>query len=384
MKVWLIQNILAPYRIRLFENISNAHDIEFKLILLSKGMKNLSYWQFVIDELPFSCERIPGFSFHANYDNQISLNPNLFYKMLKEKPDVIICAGFSLATIQTCFYKLFKKRKYIIWMEGTKITESIRSFYLRNLERKILASYADAIIDAGTESKKYIKSLIFCEKKKPFFTSFNCVDNKKIYERCKSFKENYEEYNKFKNHFANQNILFVGQLIERKGVRELLSAYIKIFKQNKNIGLLMLGRGLLEEEIIKIKKHYKLNNLFMEGFISQDIYHKYLSIADLMIIPSIYDPNPLVLFEGLAAGLPILASYRAGNSLDFIVSGRNGYLIDPSNIADVVEKSLSVLKSNKDTLSKMSSVSEGIVKKANYVDSANAFVEACRHVMRQS
>ena len=40
-----------------------------------------------------------------------------------------------------------------------------------------------------------------------------------------------------------------------------------------------------------------------------------------MILLSLYDPNPLVIFEALACGIPIICSERAGNAVDFVIDG---------------------------------------------------------------
>jgi glycosyltransferase involved in cell wall biosynthesis len=49
--------------------------------------------------------------------------------------------------------------------------------------------------------------------------------------------------------------------------------------------------------------------------------------ADVLCVPSRYDGWGLVVPEGLAAGLPVIATDRMGAALEFVRTGRNGWLI---------------------------------------------------------
>jgi glycosyltransferase involved in cell wall biosynthesis len=49
--------------------------------------------------------------------------------------------------------------------------------------------------------------------------------------------------------------------------------------------------------------------------------------ADVMCVPSRYDGWGLVVPEGLASGLPVIGTDRMGAALEFIETGRNGWLI---------------------------------------------------------
>lgn len=384
MKIFLIQDILAPYRIPLFKKIAETPDVDFRLILLSEGVRNKPQWKFDFDRLPFDCRQSVDLSFYYHYDKQINLSFRLLFEFIKEKPDVVVCAGYPFATIEALVYSKIFRKKYIIWMEGTKYTESTRNSFLRILQRKFLSRHADALVDAGTESHKYLKSLLPPQSQIPFFTSFNAVDNDTIYSETRRYRENPELLREFRARFPAQNILFVGQLIERKGVHQLIAAYKQVLaKSSGPVGLIVLGFGPLADEIERMKQSDNLHHLYLEGFIEQDVYPKYLAVADVMVLPSLYDPNPLVVFEALAAGLPMVLSNRAGNAADFIEGGRNGYVVDPEDVEEIAERVLAVLNASESKKRDMSAASLAMVKKANYDDSARAFVEAARYAVGQ-
>jgi glycosyltransferase involved in cell wall biosynthesis len=112
----------------------------------------------------------------------------------------------------------------------------------------------------------------------------------------------------------------------------------------------------------------------VEGFVSQDEIPVYYALADVFVLLSIADPNPLVIFEALAAGLPIVCSSLAGNAVDFIVNGSNGFQVDPLDIDTVVDMMALALT----TIDRVTStcVSRELVMKANYRDIAKVFADA--------
>lgn len=376
MRIWLIQDIIPPYRIKLFEHIAKEQGIDFKLILLLKELKRIPQWNFPVEEMAFKVERISGLSFHIGYENRICINPQLLPKMFKQRPDVVICGGFSFATLLTLIHKFICGRPYIIWSEGTFDTEHRHSIFRKYL-RRIMIRFASALITAGSLSQKYLKSLLPKFYQKPFFISYNCVDNQFFSSTCERLRNSKEFNNKFRNRFPKKNILYVGQLIERKGIIQLLQVYDKLTSKIFDpVGLILVGQGPLRSYIENEKRNHNWEYIFLEGFIPYQKLPKYYAIADILILLSLYDPNPLVIFEALACGLPIICSERAGNAVDFIIDGKNGYIVDPMNISNIIQKTINLLETPE--RKKIAAISRQIVQKANYNDAAKTFINACR------
>lgn len=85
-----------------------------------------------------------------------------YYGLLRavynEKPDLIIVAGFSIATIKLWFFSFFKRIPYIIWSGDIK-RKSQRVSFIRTIQRKILVKRASGFISYGTKAKEYLVSL---------------------------------------------------------------------------------------------------------------------------------------------------------------------------------------------------------------------------------
>jgi glycosyltransferase involved in cell wall biosynthesis len=173
-------------------------------------------------------------------------------------------------------------------------------------------------------------------------------------------------------------LLFVGRFIETKGIKEMMEAYRDLVQKEgmNELGLVLLGEGRLQSYIENFSKTNNLDNVFIEGFVEQDKIQYYYANASAFILMSLSDPNPLVVFEAMATGIPIICSSRAGNATDFIIDGENGCSVDPYKHNDSVEKIKMVLtKINADRVKELSTK---LLEKANYDASSDAFIGSIR------
>ena len=112
--------------------------------------------------------------------------------------------------------------------------------------------------------------------------------------------------------------LFLGSLIARKGVDLVVSAFARLVREVPNIRLRIVGDGELRMASERVE---------FVGFRDwQELPQEYAA-ADVLCVPSRYDGWGLVVPEGLAAGLPVIATDRMGAALEFVETGRNGWLI---------------------------------------------------------
>lgn len=86
------------------------------------------------------------------------------------------------------------------------------------------------------------------------------------------------------------------------------------------------------------------------------------ALADLLLLPSLRDPNPLAVIEGLWAGLPLFISNRCGNWPEAVAVGRNGWVIDPVSRAATQSAFKDVLSRSDKELESMGTLSMTIAK----------------------
>ena len=378
IKVCLIQDYLPPYRIPLFAGIAEADGIDFTLLLMARRDVRYAQWADLWRDLPFSCRLVEGWRLRVKSDTESGFNPALLFTLIRLRPDVVICSGFSLNTVFAILYRLVFRKRAIVWTEATATSESYLSYpRLRTWIRRVLARAIDAFVDAGTEARAYAQSLLPPRRQVPFFRAYNAIDNEGFAARCAAFRQDEAAFAAFKSRFAPRNILFSGQLIERKNIGRLLDAYAEVQRRSPTpVGLILIGQGPLEGFVNERKRAENLEHLYVEGFQGADEYHKYFAIADAFVLLSVFDCNPLVIFESLAAGLPTICSRHAGNAADFIENGRNGYVVDPDDTGAVAERIEAVLSAH--DRAAIAAAARESARKANYSDAAAAFIDAVK------
>ena len=123
-----------------------------------------------------------------------------------------------------------------------------------------------------------------------------------------------------------RTFLFSGSLIARKGVDLLAAAFAQLAHEFPNVRLRMLGAGELRQSLEQTLRTVSERVEFVGFRDWKQLPAEYAS-ADVLCVPSRYDGWGLVVPEGLASGLPVIATDRMGAALEFVESGRNGWLI---------------------------------------------------------
>lgn len=128
---------------------------------------------------------------------------------------------------------------------------------------------------------------------------------------------------------AERVFLFSGSLIARKGVDLVAKAFIRLAAEMPQVRLRIVGDGELRQSLAQTLDSVS-ERVEFAGFKDWDELPELYSSADVLCVPSRYDGWGLVVPEGLAAGLPVIATERMGAALEFIQTGVNGWLI-PAN-----------------------------------------------------
>lgn len=106
--------------------------------------------------------------------------------------------------------------------------------------------------------------------------------------------------------------VFSGKLSARKSPMHLLSAIRLCARRKVDVWALFVGEGSerprMEEEI----RGFGIRNAVLAGFVNQGSIGRYYAASDVLVIPSAYDPHPLVVPEAGCFGLPVIASDRIG------------------------------------------------------------------------
>ena len=151
------------------------------------------------------------------------------------------------------------------------------------------------------------------------------------------------------------NVMFIGRLVEKKGLKYAINAFNQI--KDKNIYFHICGSGPLKDELINLTDKLDLNDkVKFYGKISEEDKIKFLNSTDILLVPSIETKQgdkeglPVVILEALSVGLPVIAT-NVGGIKDGVINNQTGLLIKQKNI-DEIKNAILLLKNNKNLLEK--------------------------------
>ena len=138
-------------------------------------------------------------------------------------------------------------------------------------------------------------------------------------------------------------LAFVGRMIEEKGVSDLLSAILILRAEFPQIRCLLLGEGQ-DRETFEKRAHSMgiADALHWAGWVNPNLVTSWISVADVMVVPSRMsasgwrEAQGLVVAEAMLAGVPVVAT-NAGGIPDMLDSGATGVLVTPENPIQLAE-----------------------------------------------
>ena len=210
------------------------------------------------------------------------------------------------------------------------------------LMNKIFYSFIDNFIDCylsiGKENRKA-------------FIDFG-IDKKKIYHVPYVVDNNFF-YIKNKKKNKKFVILFTGKLSHRKGCDILLNS-INLLNENNNFKkdseIIIIGDGILKEELINYKKKKKLVNVKFLGFKNQTVIKKFYKRSNLFVMPSRDENWGLAINEAMAAKNAIIASNKVGAASDLLKNNYNGYIFKNNDYKDLSKKIYKTFLDKKKTI----------------------------------
>ena len=339
--LWVNPSFL-DYRIPLYGNINEKLCGNFRLIFsrrrvpkrcIEKIEKVMSENILIVE----SDKRIVkgGDLSLANKVVNISIPKGLYGLIKKAKPDAIIAEGFFQFTPWAVWYSFVHRIPLLIAYERTAHTERSCPLW-RRLYRRLVGLFVDGYIANGQLTKEYLISQGV--KPENIFTGGMCADSEGLAKSISVMSN--EEKEGMRSSILGENhkgitYIYVGQMIPRKGVKELLGAWGDHSENYPQDKLLLVGDGMLLDDF---KKQYGVDNtiVFTSGIDYSEIY-KYYAISDVFIIPTLEDNWSLVVPEAMACGLPIACSMYNGCHPELVKKDENGITFDPLNKNSVIE-----------------------------------------------
>jgi glycosyltransferase involved in cell wall biosynthesis len=145
-------------------------------------------------------------------------------------------------------------------------------------------------------------------------------------------------------------LLFIGRLVTVKGADKLVRAMPQILKDFPNTKLLILGIGDMENELRSIADGLGINDkvIFRTEFVSEEERIWHYAAADIVVLPSLYEPFGIVCTEAMSMAKPTVVGARGTNGMreQIIPSGEKqcGIHVNPFEPKDIAWGVIQVLQ----------------------------------------
>lgn len=264
---------------------------------------------------------------------RLDLSPLKIAKVLKSVGATHVHIHWSGGVWSFGLVKYFYQFKLIyhvhLWMKHSK-KDPLHWFLYRQI---------DKIIVAGKEAEKAVLSCLPVSKKK-ISQCFYALTGGDVTPHSRL------QLNLDAKHFV---IGIFSRIDRQKGVFEFLSALKKIFSDFSNVRVLIIGEPTRDESdsilyFMEIKTFVADN--FPEGVIQfhgfKKDFRNWLSVCDLLCVPSYHESYSLMILEAFACGIPVLST-QAGGTPDLVNSDR-GWLVKPRDVESLKEGLLEILR----------------------------------------
>jgi len=248
------------------------------------------------------------------------------------KPDVIhihLSSYFSFYRKLIIFLmtKLLQ-RKVLIHLHGAYFSSFYESNKIHTFLIRIVFSKADAIVVLSDGWKKWVNSFIDTEN---IFVLYNPVD-----------ASAYKDVMPWENERPDKNILFMGEIGQRKGAYDVIKLVPGIVEIYPDTRFIFAGNGEIEKAKELCEKTGILDKVEFPGWVGPATKKKYYSEACIYLLPSYDEGLPVSVLEAMAAGLPVITT-PVGGVPDIVEDGINGFFVQPGDISAMKDRLLLLL-----------------------------------------
>ena len=322
----ILTEIIAPYRIPVFNALAAGGDLDLHVIFLSENDPSLRQWHVYKQEIKFSHEVLPSLRLRLG-GYHVLLNRNLAAALSRSAPDIILCGGYNYpASWAAAFWARRRNVPMLLWSESTALDS-------RNLRRPVeflkrrFRGLCRAYLVAGNSSRDYLLALGVPASS--IFLAPNAVDVD-LYSKLAAQARQCPQQSRAKFNLPESYFLYTGRLVREKGVFDLLSAYSGLDAAARcRIGLVFVGDGPARPELER--RAATLTSVSFTGFLQKEETPAVYALAEALVLPTHSDTWGLVVNEAMSCGLPVIVTTVAGCADDLVVDGYTGFAFAPGD-----------------------------------------------------
>jgi glycosyltransferase involved in cell wall biosynthesis len=333
MRLTIVCNQILPYRTPVFDALAREPGVEVEVLYLSEREGN-RLWEVAPPAHPHVI--LPGFSAYVrSRDWPVHVTRGVTAALARFAPDAVVTMGYdSPAFWQAAWWARRRGKARVLYMGSTAYSSRSRGGLVAWLRRRFVRG-ADAYLAYGTWARDYLLQL--GADGDDVFLGMNTVDVAGVAALVAAAEPMPRA--------AAHELLFVGQLVPRKGADVLIEALALI---DADWRLHIAGAGPQEARLRRMVRSRGLAaRVVFHGYCQPEALAPLQAGCDVLVMPSAIEVWGLVVNEALAAGLFVVAGQTAGAVADLLRPGENGYAADvsrPERLAAVVQRAMFVPK----------------------------------------
>jgi len=276
------------------------------------------------------------------------INPDIIEQINEFKPNVIIIFGWNFHS-HLKIMRHFKGKIPIFFRGDSTLLDEKKGFsvkgFIRKQYLKWVYSHVDIALSPGTASDAYFKFVGV--KPNQIIRAAHAVENSRF---SLSFRAQRGTSSGGTSEQGKPvTFLFAGKFEPKKNPLLLIRAFKKLYETNKNIHLILVGDGVLKDEIINELKELSTQNeqpFTLLPFQNQSQMPSIYNKGDIFVLPS-QGPGEtwgLAINEAMASGCAVIASDKCGAAADIIDDEKNGYIFKSGDENDLVDKMQCILE----------------------------------------
>jgi glycosyltransferase involved in cell wall biosynthesis len=363
IRLAIITNIPAPYRIPIFNSLAKDPTIGLQVFYAAKreadrdwDLPELRHPHFFLKEGVF--RRRNGRFLHNN--------PDIFAALREFGPQVVLTTGFNPTHLYAFAYSQLYRRRHVAMTDGTVLSEAELS-WIHRLARRVVIRTSGSFVVASKGGRELFKGYGAPEERIHF--SPLCANTSVPWRGVSPYAPSLD-------------FLFSGRLIDVKNpLFALQVAHGVATRLGRRTSLAVLGRGPLETELrLRAAELAEHVDVHIVGNVGQAEVPRWFAGARVFLFPTSWDPWGVVANEACMAGVPTIVSPHAGAADELILDGVNGY-VRPLELSQWVDAAVDLI-SNPTLHAKLSDRARLDVQPYSFENAARGIADAVRMAVK--
>lgn len=309
MRLAIVTNIPAPYRVPVYNRLAAADGIELH-VFYSVELEPDRNWD--LPDFKHAHTYLKG-RIYSRSGKFIHDNPEIFDRLKTFSPDAVVTTGYNPTHLYAVGYALWYQRHHIAMTDGTDISEAGLSPIHRRI-RQFVLTRSSAFVAASNGGRRLFRQYGVADHK--IYFSPLCANTSVEWATAVPVAPAVD-------------LLFSGRLVEAKNAMFFLEVAHRVAQRlGRRVRAAILGIGPQEGRVRAQAATIAHDvDVRFAGHVTQAELPRWFLAARLFLFPTSADVWGIVANEACTAGVPVIISPHAGVANELVQDGVNGYVL---------------------------------------------------------